>query len=341
MMKQAEHADAIEEVSILCAEIIAFHASSGRRGLGRVLLTRRGVLGLSAIALVCAMLLTARAVGAASGAFVAKGHNAVEDGGGPTVMLSYSKETFRENPISSFMYFVPLIAPTLVDRQTSAHNDQEVAMISYERKIGAKSFYVACEFEMRGKGFHKNTFDPAGMIAAHARELEENEPLTHTLDYIKLEGEGFGRIEVEGTINDSTATVTEVALQFNARGGKSPVTIGLYDIKPKDGQYKYENRSNELVARVNTLAFKKCDETPRMGISVASVAKAAARDGFLARVKGAIANLIIKPPEIEQLGNETMLDFGHAILKQKPEISFPKARNIEENRTVAALTPKP
>jgi hypothetical protein len=304
-------------------------------------ISRRGVFGLFAIALVCSLLLTARAGGAAGGAVVASIDNPIENGRGPTVMLSYSKESFRKNPISAFMYFVPLIAPTLVDRQTSARNDQEVAMISYEQKIAAKSFYVACEFEMRGNGFHKNTFDPAGMIAAHIADLKDNEPLTHTLDYIKFEGEGFGRIEIEGTIKDSTHTVTEVNLRFNARGQKSPVTIGLYDIKPKDGHYNYENRSNDEVARVNTLAFKKSDKTPRMGITVASIAKAAARDSFSARLKGTIANLIIKPPKIDKLGNQTMLNFGHAILNRKPEFTFPKARNIKEDRTGPALALDP
>lgn len=44
---------------------------------------------------------------------VADGNNAAIDSNGPTIMLSYSKETFKENPISSFMYFVPLISPTI------------------------------------------------------------------------------------------------------------------------------------------------------------------------------------------------------------------------------------
>lgn len=44
---------------------------------------------------------------------VADGNNAAKDSNGPTIMLSYSKETFKENPISSFMYFVPLISPTI------------------------------------------------------------------------------------------------------------------------------------------------------------------------------------------------------------------------------------
>jgi len=276
----------------------------------------------------------------ASGASVAAGDNALARNVGPTVKLSYSKEALDTNSISSFMYFVPLIARTLVERQTSAGNDQKVSVISYEREIGAKSFHVACEFEIRGTGFHKDTFDPAGAIATRIGELAKDEPITHALDYITFEGEGLGRIEVEGTISGSVETVTEVDLQFNVGGRKSPVTIGLYDIKPMDGQYTYEHRSNEVVARVNTLAFKKTDTSPRMGVTVASITKAAASDGFFARIKGAIANLFIKPPKISKLGNDTMLNFGLAIRKQEPEFTFPTATNIKEDKTVTATPPE-
>ncbi|MBI5091850.1 MAG: hypothetical protein HZB26_05320 [Candidatus Hydrogenedentes bacterium] len=310
--------------------------------IARARLTRHHVTGLFALAAACALLFTGQVESAepangadtAAGAPGAKGGAVAGSSSGPTVLLSFREEVFVKNPISSFMYFVPLISPTSVDRQTSANNDVEVAVISYGQKIGAKSFRVACEFETRGRGFQKYIFNSAGMIAAHTADLKENEPLTTTLDFINFEGEGFIRIEVEGTINDSTETVMEVNLQFNARGRRSPVTIGLYDIKPKDGKYEYENRTNECVARVNTLAFKKCDTTPRMGVSVASITTAAASEGFVARFKGLIANLLIRPPKIAELGNETMLDFGYAILKQKPEFTFPKAKNITEDRTV-------
>jgi len=251
---------------------------------------------------------------------------------GPTVFLSYSKETSRENPISSFMYFVPLISPTLVDRETSDENEQQVSIISYARKVTSKSFTVVCEFEIVGKGFHKNMFDSAEMITEHTTELKKGESLTNTLDYINFEGEGFGRIEVNGIMTGSAPTVTEVDIQFNARGHKSPVTIGLYDIKPKNGQYKYENRSNQSVARVNTLIFKKSETDPRMGIKVASISKSPDSDGFWDSIKGGIANLLIKPPKVDKLGNDTMLDFGHAMLEQKSQFTFPKAENIRENR---------
>jgi hypothetical protein len=306
----------------------------------RVLLINRLLSGLFTITVVCIVLLMAgvgissapnnpaRGVGSESAADV-------NDVNGPTVMLSYSRQTFEKNPISSFMYFIPLISPTFVDRETSANNEQQAGIISYEKTVTSKSFYVACEFEILGKGFHKNTFDPARMIAGHAGELKQGASLTTTLDYIKFEGEGFGRIEVKGTMTGSAPTVTEVDIQFNARGQKSPVTIGLYDVKPKDGEYKYENRSNRIVARVNTLIFKKTEKTPRMGIIVASISDAEESEGLFSSIKGAIANLFITPPKVAKLGNDTMLNFGHALLEQKPAVTFPRAENLRENRRVA------
>jgi hypothetical protein len=265
---------------------------------------------------------------------LADGNDAASDSNGPTVMLSYSRQTFERNPISSFMYFIPLISPTFVDRETSANNEQQAGIVSYERNITSKFFYVACEFEILGKGFHKNTFDPVSMIAERVGELKQGASLTTTLDYIKFEGEGFGRIEVKGTMAGSAPTVTEVDVHFNARGQKSPVTIGLYDIKPKDGEYKYENRSNEIVARVNTLIFKKTESTPRMGILVASISDAEESEGLISGLKGCIANLFITPPKVTKLGNTTMLEFGDALLQKKNTFTFPKAKNIKESKIV-------
>lgn len=268
---------------------------------------------------------------------VVQGDGSVEEDSGPTLTLSYSLETPLASPLPSFMYFVPLISTTLVDRHTSLGNDEVVRFVSYDRKISSRSFHVTCDFEIRGKGFHKNTFDPAGMIAARLDELEKGKPLTHVLAYIRFEGEGLGRIEVKGTVDNATETVTSVDLQFNVQGRRSPVTIGLYDVRPKDGQYQYENRSNELVARVNTLAFRRSDAIPRMGVTLASVTRAAARDGVLARIRGAIANLLIKAPKIDRRGNETMLNFGYAIYEQKREFTFPMARNIREDSVIPTV----
>lgn len=253
---------------------------------------------------------------------------------GPTLLLGYSKETFQPNPIASFMYFVPLIAPTQVDNISSVNNEQQVGIISHHFETNSKTFHLVCEFEISGTGFHENTFDPAGMIAAHTDELRKGQTLTHLLDYIKFDGQGLGIIEVKGQAIDSVNIVTEVSMQFNAKGRQSPVTIGLYDIKPKEGVYYYENRSNPVVARVNTLAFKKTEKKPKMGIRVASISKREGVEGFWGRIKGAIANLLIEPPKIEELGNTTMLEFGQTLVKKDSTFTFPIAKNIKENIVV-------
>jgi len=247
------------------------------------------------------------------------------------MIMSYNKKKFVKNPIESFMYFVPLIAPTLVDNISSVNNTQQVSIVSHKKKVTSKSFYAACDFEILGSGFHMNTFEPAGMIAARTDTLKKGETLTNMLDYIKFNGEGFGRIQVKGTMTGSTPTVTQVKLQFNRRG-KSPVTIGLYDVKPKDGQYNYENRSNQIVARVNSLIFKKSSTAPHMGIEVGAITDKSESEGFLSGVKGAVANMFITPPKVTKLGNDTMLNFGFALLKQEPEFTFLKARNLRESK---------
>jgi acyl-coenzyme A thioesterase PaaI-like protein len=264
----------------------------------------------------------------------AGGNDEANDNHGPTMIMSYSKEKFVRNPIASFMYFVPLIAPTLVDNISSVNNDQQVGVISWEKKVTSRSFNVFCKFEILGSGFHMNTFDAAGMIAAHTDNLKKGETLKNMLDYIRFDGEGFGIIEVKGEVTGSKTTVTEVKLNFTAGGRQSPVTIGLYDIKPRDGEYKYENRSNEVVARVNTLAFNKTEQTPRMGIEVASIAKKNEPAGFFGRIKGVIANLCINPPKIDKFGNTTMLEFGNALLQRNTTFTFPKAKNIKESKIV-------
>jgi hypothetical protein len=68
-----------------------------------------------------------------------------------------------------------------------------------------------------------------------------------------------------------------------------------------------------------------------MGIKVGAISKSPNADGFLSSVKGAVANLFIRPPRVDKLGNDTMLDFGYALLKQKPSFTFPRAKHIKEN----------
>jgi hypothetical protein len=258
------------------------------------------------------------------------------DGDGPTILMGYSKEAFKKNRMSSFLYFIPLISPTVVYREISANNEQQVGIISYEKTVDSGSFRVVCEFVIQGKGFHKYTFDAVGMVAAHNEELQRGNTLKNMLDYIKYEGEGFGRIEVLGTLTGSTANVTEVNMQFNAREHTSPVTVGLYDVDLTDGKYAYKNRSNQSVARVNALIFKKTAATPRMGIKVASVSKSGESEGFFSRLKGTFANLLITPPKVTRLGNETMIKFGYMLWEKRGAFTFPKASNIKDSGLATA-----
>jgi hypothetical protein len=260
-----------------------------------------------------------------------------EDDNGPTVLLNYGNDALAMNPIRSFMHFVPLISPVPVGREVCPANRQQVGIISYEKKVTPKSFSVTCEFEMMGSGFCRYTFDPAGMVALRMVECKKTkgEPLTNLLDYIHFEGEGFGRIHIKGTVEEAELTVTEVELEFNGRGHKSPATIGLYELKAKEGQYRYENRSHPIVARVNSLAFRR-SESPRMEITLASISKKAGGNGPLGQLKAVIANLFIKPVRIDPLGNETLLGFGLALCKQEPTFTFPKADNMKEIPVLAA-----
>ncbi len=253
----------------------------------------------------------------------------INDPNGPIVMLSYNTLKPAKIPTASFMYFIPLISPTLVSTEISPNNRQQAMFISYEKNIVLNSFTLSCEFELQGSGFFMDIFDSNGIIATFPEEIKKNAPMNNLLDYIRLEGEGFGRMDVKGTIADSNVTVTQVDVHFNTRGQKSPVTIGLYSVKLENGQYKYENRYNEIVARVATLTFKKCDGEPRMGIEVVSVNKASKPNSYIGKVKGFIVNFFIEPVRISKLGNDNMLNFGKALLDKQPSFTFPKAANIK------------
>ncbi len=257
------------------------------------------------------------------------------DPNGPTAMLSYDGSKPVKNPSSSFMYFIPLVAPTHVDMDISPDNQQQAWILSYNKKVTKKTFYVTCEFQMQGAGFFKTILDSSEIIASFTEEIKKGASVKNALDYINFEGEGIGRVEVRGTIDDSNETVTEVKIHFNVGGRRSPVTIGLYSVDPENGQYNYSKRYNELVARAATLTFKKSEGDPRMGVTVASVDKAAKPNTCIGKVKGFIANFFIEPVKISKLGNDTMLNFGYALLKQKPSFTFPKATNIKPAKPAA------
>ena len=69
-----------------------------------------------------------------------------------------------------------------------------------------------------------------------------------------------------------------------------------------------------------------------MGITVASIARKTEKAGLWGRFKAIVANLFIKPVKVDTLGNDTMLDFGYALLQQQPAFTFPRAENLRQAR---------
>ena len=247
---------------------------------------------------------------------------------GPTMRLDYSGES-PGNPISAFMYFVPLISPEPVSVHDSAGNAQRARVITATRRFTPGAFSAECEFTITGEGSHRNIFDHTDNVRRHERQLRAGDTLERVLQYISIEGPGHGLIEVEGVVTGRVATVTEARLRFNARGESSPVTIGLADLSYRDGALCI---TNEIVARVNTLAFRKSAGRPRMAVTVSSVKRKEAGDSFWQKLKGGVvgtlANFFIKPLPVESAGNDAMLDFGAALTGKETQFTFPQARNL-------------
>ena len=249
---------------------------------------------------------------------------------GPTIVLDYESGKGSANSAEDFMYFVPVVSPTLIECQTSKANTQTARLISFRKELTDDGFFAGCEFEMRGKGYHRNRYVPASMIDKYSK-LQKGSTLKHMLDYIVVEGEGYGSIEVSGKIVNGAEVVEDVKIHFNGRGCKSPIRIGLYNVKRVDGKFDYDDRCNEMIVRINTLEFKRSGEDAKMGVVVASITNAMKKEGLWARFKGAVANLFIPPVEIEPTGNRAMLEFGHALYRRKSSFTFPKAKNLVDS----------
>ncbi len=255
---------------------------------------------------------------------------------GPTIVLDYGSGKGKANSAEDFMYFVPVVSPTLIECQTSKANTQTARIISFRKELTDDSFFVRCEFEMKGKGYHRNRYLPGAMIDKYSK-IQKGRTLKNMLDYIVVEGEGYGSIEVSGNIVNGAEVVDDVNIHFNGRGCKSTVRIGLYSVKRVNGKFDYADRYNEMIVRVNTLAFKRSDEDAKMEVVVASITGVGKREGLWARVKGTIANLFIPPVEIEPAGNRAMLDFGYALCRQKSSFTFPKADNLVDSSHKMAI----
>ncbi|MDB6065414.1 MAG: hypothetical protein JWR26_1622 [Pedosphaera sp.] len=248
---------------------------------------------------------------------------------GPTLHLDYGSEKSAGNPITEFMYFVALIAPEPVSMTNNAGNTQAVRVLAMKRHVTNKSFVVTCEFEFTGEGFQRNILDHSEQLRKRQAELKAGGAIEKLLNSINVEGGGFAVIEAEGVMNGGVPTVTEVRLRFNGRGHESPVSVEIGDIRSKDGVLVTENA---MVARVNTLTFRKQAGQPKMELSLASVKRKEAGNSawqnFVGGLKGTAANLFLKPTPVEAVGNDAMMSFGLAIASEARTFTFPFAKNL-------------
>jgi len=255
---------------------------------------------------------------------------------GPTIRLDYGGDQSSGNPMTSFMYFVPLISPEPVSSSTSSGSTQAARVLSATRKGTGHSFVVTCEFDFTGNGSQQSILDLAPTIRRHDRELRAGGSTGRQLSSITVNGSGSGTVEVEGTVSNNVDTVREVRLRFNAHRKTSPVSIGLCEIRYQGGEFR---RLNEIVARVNTLTFRRGPSPAKMEVTVASVKNKAAGDGLWqnlkAGVKGLAANLLIDPLTVETIGHQAMLDFGGALTSGAATFTFPRATNLVSNSSIS------
>ena len=127
------------------------------------------------------------------------------------------------------------------------------------------------------------------------------------------------------------------ARRFNGQGQTSPVTISLEDLGYVSGAV---HPQNEMVARVNELAFRQKAGKPEMEVTLASVKSKDAGNGlwqsFFGGLKGMAANLFLPPLTVAPDGHRAMMDFGLALATGKPDFTFPFATRLQKSM---AITP--
>jgi hypothetical protein len=256
------------------------------------------------------------------------------DTNGPTIHLCCGTPEAAANPVADFMYFVPLISPEPVTRLTSPGSAQSVRILSSKRHVLGHSFTTTCEIELAGDGWQQNVFDLAPAIHRHESQLQKGGSLKHRLKSIDIQGAGTFTVEVKGALSNDVAIVNLVRLCFNPRGHVSPVWINLCDIRRIKDVF---GPTNEIMARVNTLTFRRKAGPPTMEVSVASVKHKESGDGFWQDLKGGLAgvavNMFVAPLTVEAVGQQAMLDFGQALVSDAPTFTFPRARNLRAGST--------
>ncbi|MCK5564694.1 MAG: hypothetical protein KAJ07_05565 [Planctomycetes bacterium] len=252
---------------------------------------------------------------------------------GPTVVFDYTGNTDVLSPISDFMYFVPSISLVPVSSISSYDNSQMFSIVSYKKDIKSKSFKTVVEFRIRGSGYHINTYDPEAMISENLQYIKKGRPLKHMLEYIKFQGQGGCIVTTKGRINGSSELVEQIEVLFKTKKQKSPVTASLYTVKPVNGKYEYQNCYNRITARIKSLTFKRTNDQAAMQIKIDAVLNANGKEEMFSILAGSVANMITRPIRIDNDGNDTMLDFGFALHQNQSTFTFPKAKNLTDEKT--------
>lgn len=248
---------------------------------------------------------------------------------GPTLRLDYQPAETFQNPVDAFMYFVPLTSLTGVHTEVNPNTTFTAGIVNRQYKKGCKgAFTLSCDFEITGQGLYKVIYDPVEMIDMIQTKYPKDKTLTHLLDWIQFDGDCKGRIEASGCDQGNEAVINELTVSFNRNGSKSPVVIAIYDVPGVNRRFHYANKQNGTVARVNTLTFKRSEKSPRMGVEIASLKKADQSENWVSSLTAMIANLVLPPLPISEIGNETMLDFGLALYQKKPDFTFPAAQTL-------------
>lgn len=248
---------------------------------------------------------------------------------GPTLLIDY-QDGGPGNPVDTFMYFVPLVAPTAMDVYTDPNTTLNARIISRTSKESDSEFTTVCTFEIRGSGVYEAFFEPTEMIAFNLEGNTKPRTLHNLLRSIRVDGPMRGSLEVFGTIQDTQRQVNKVQLRFDL-DGKSPVAAHLYDVKSDGKTCLFENRFHEQLARIDSLSFVRGGNPPRMTTEVGAVAGEKQKEGFFAAFKAMLANWFLPPLPIAAVGNETMMNFGMALDTTQPAFTFPYAQNLRQS----------
>jgi hypothetical protein len=256
----------------------------------------------------------------------------VDKTSGPTLLIDY-RDGGPGNPVDTFMYFVPLVAPTAMDVYTDPNTTLNARIISRTSKESDSGFTTVCTFEIRGSGVYEAFFEPTEMIAFNLEGNTKPRTLHNLLRSIRVDGPMRGSLEVSGTIQDTQRQVNRVQVRFDL-DGKSPVAAHLYDVKYDGKLCSFESRFHEQLARIDSLSFVRGGNPPRMTTEVGAVAGEKQKEGFFAAVKAMLANWFLPPLPIATVGNETMMNFGMALDTTQPAFTFPYAQNLRQSLSI-------